>query len=352
MADITMSSNKLRKWLSHFKIMLTAIFLLFIILVGYFIYKVKVSKPINQDSTEYISITTTGGNAEDDKFTICLYAYFPETKELVKMIDFPYTAQYSLGAIDLYSNCIYLTQDVDDEGDQIFCCDLKTNEITQITDNLFAVNYIIPTKENVYFAACLNSSRNVCLGSYDKSNGEIMYWGNDGDTNIEFMCIDLNAGKIYAIVYSEAEDRYNLIHQTNDDFVIADHSVWAINLDLSSSEKLMTKSNEWIRMILPSHEQLVIIYDQKYNDSKTSSQAVQYDLLNQQSIPYKLPPLRIQNRGAGFSSDGESIYVLSQSEEDMTRKLYAYNVVEGSYDLLFEPPDNAVINSIQVVTPN
>ena len=165
------------------------------------------------------------------------------------MFSFPYTAQYSLGAVDLYENAVYFSENDNEGGDQIFRYDLNTKTKKNITNDLFAVNYIIPTKDKVFFAACKKDERNVSLGSYDKRTGEIKYWRDDKDTNIENMCVDQRMSKIYASIYSEKEDRYNLQHQGNDDFIIAAHSVWEIDFNLEQNKKLFSLSNRWVRML-------------------------------------------------------------------------------------------------------
>lgn len=215
-------------------------------------------------------------------------------------------------------------------------------------DNLFAINYIIPTKDKVFFAACKKGDVNVCLGSYDKLTGEIKYWRDDKDTNIENMCVNQKTGKIYVSVYSEKEDRYNLQHQGNDNFVIATHSVWELDFDLENEKKLFSLPNRWIRMILINDSKLLSIYDKKYNDSSTPSENLYLNLDTNIKENFTLPDYRIQKGDGAFSRDGENMYILTMLADDKERYLYKYNIAEKSFELLFKV-DDEFINNIQLI---
>lgn len=303
---------------------------------------------VGKNNKEYISITETHKN-EEGQLIVSLFTFFTENNEVEKAIDFPFTAQYSLGAYDLADNIAYLSKDVNNVGDQIFSYNLETKEEEQITDNLFAVNYIIPTKDKVFFAACKLGQANVCLGAYDKNTKEIKYWGNDGDTNIENICLDEETASIYVSTYSEKEDRYNLQHQTNDDLVIADHSIWKIDFELEDAMKLFTLPKKWARMILTNGSKILVIYDHKYNDSATPSECIYYDLVENKELEFKLPPYRIEKGDASFSEDGKFLYVLSQLNSDEKRNLYKFNLEDKSYELLFKSSENGFINNCQLI---
>lgn len=304
--------------------------------------------PVEKDNKEYISITETHKN-EEGQLIVSLFTFFTENNEVEKAIDFPFTAQYSLGAYDLADNIAYLSKDVNNVGDQIFSYNLETKEEEQITDNLFAVNYIIPTKDKVFFAACKMGQANVCLGAYDKNTKEIKYWGNDGDTNIENICVDEETASIYVSTYSEKEDRYNLQQQTSDDFVIPDHSIWKISFDFEDETKLFTIPEKWARMLLINDSKLLVIYDHKYNDSATPSECIYYDLEENKELEFKLPPYRIEKGDASFSEDGKFLYVLSQLNSDEKRNLYKFNLEDKSYELLFKSSENGFINNCQLI---
>ncbi len=317
------------------------------ITISFFIFDNKQNDNICE---EYISITETCRNEKDELITT-LSVLFLDEKESKSVFEFPYTAQYPLGVVDLADNMVYFSADVNDVGDQIFSYNLKTKKTEQLTDNLFAINYIIPTKYAVYFVACKSGTSNLCLGAYDKRTGEIKYWGDDRDTNIEDICIDKANEKIYLVTYSDKEDRYNLQHQDNG-FTIAKHTVVELDFDLQTSRELCNMDNEWIRMLVLNGDKLLIIYDHEYTNPIVPSNAIYYDLLHNSENSFSLPPYRMQQGGAAFAKNGDIIYVTSQIEDGGKRNIYSYNLKTQEYILLYEAPalGNGFINNWQLIS--
>lgn len=293
---------------------------------------------------DYISITATSKN-EEKGLAVSLYVYDIGGKRVKKMVTFPYTAQYSFGAVDLYDHAVCYSQSDNDKGDQIVRYDINTKKTEQLTDNLFAVNYIIPTKDKVFFAACRKGERNVCLGCYDKETKKITYWGDDRDTNIENMCVDEKEHKLYASVYSEKEDTYYLQHQDGKDgAIVPTHSVWQLDFDLQHPTKLFSLANKWIRMLLIHDSKLLAVYDDKYNHSATPSQCVYFDVKEHKREAFTLPDHRMERGDAAFSKDGKSIYLLTSLDANQDRALYQYNIEDKSYHLLFQPEGEFINN--------
>lgn len=302
---------------------------------------------------DYISITATGKTRnEKGDLTVSLYAYDIKTDNAQKIIDFPYTAQYSLGAVDLYDNAAYCAKGItigERTFDQLFRYDLETKTEEQITDNLFAINYIIPIKDRILFVACKKGERNLCLGSYDKRNKSIRYWGDDKDTNIENICVDQNTKKIYVVTYSEKEDNYNFAHHTSgDDFIIADHHVREIDFDLEEERELFSLSNKFLRMLVINGKKLLAIYDEKYCDDINPSKCIYFDIETDSKENFVLPDHRVQKGDAAFSRDGKELYMLTTFPEDEGRSLYRYNIEDKSYNLMFRPV-GGFINNCQLI---
>lgn len=311
-------------------------------------------KAFHQTDPNYISITETRNvesNAEGNELVVSLYTYMLSNGKIDKVYEFPFTAQYSLGVVDLFSNCVFYTQNVNNQGDQIFLYDLSNKQTKQLTSNLFAVNYLIPTKDFLFFTAASQNAGNVSLGCYNKRTGALSYWGDDGDTNVECMSINRETEKIYVSVYSDAQDRYNLLHQTNDSFKIADHSVWELDYSLKEQKKLFTLPESWIRMLIPNEKNLVVVYDLKYNASEIPSNYFIYDVRSGERSDFPAPAYRIEKGDAAFSPDHKDLFVLSKLPQDTYRNLYQYNLEEKSYSLIFQATDDSFINNYQVIKP-
>ncbi|MFD1776958.1 hypothetical protein [Paenibacillus rhizophilus] len=109
-------------------------------------------------TADYITMTYSEYSTTDENGAIKtqILSYDTATKEMKKVFEFDYTAQYPLGFYDKPNQLLYYTQRVNtdkDYGDQIFVRDLSSNKSNQLTNNLYAVNYIIPSGDQLFFVA-------------------------------------------------------------------------------------------------------------------------------------------------------------------------------------------------------
>jgi hypothetical protein len=174
---------------------------------------VKITKPAADYITmSYSEYATTNENGE---IKTQILSYDSSTKKLEKVFEFDYTAQYPLGYYDKTNQLVYYTQRVgaDQEyGDQIFVRDLASNKSAQLTDNLFAVNYVIPSGDQLFFAANVKGEQVVRLGSINLKTKKMQIWG-DNDAIVEAITVDHNNKKIYVSAYSLKQRNYSLAHQ-------------------------------------------------------------------------------------------------------------------------------------------
>lgn len=312
------------------------------------------SKSSTNEVADTVSLTfseyATEGTGSDINTQI--YNYDCTTKEIQKIFEFEYTSQYPLGVYDKKNNEVYYTKGVEiDEnthGDQIFITDLSTNTEKQLTDDLFAVNYIIPAEHTIFFVARPKGSEILKLGSINKKTGQIYYWG-DEDKNIEAITVNQKNEKIYLSSNSEKEVRYNLIHQEGpigeDNFKMPKHTVFQTNYDFTETKELFS-DNLWIRTVMFEGNNVVALCDKKHNNVDVPSLVYTYDLGSDTLTQKPWDHERMQVGDAGFSSDGKEIYAITVV--DNKRGLFEYNVEEEQYTQLFTPEDG-FINSIQVV---
>ncbi|AKG37344.1 hypothetical protein [Paenibacillus durus] len=305
-------------------------------------------------SADYISLTysdyaTTNTNG---KIKTQILSYDSSTKKVEKIFEFDYTAQYPLGYYDKPNQLVYYTKRVGDEkkyGDQIFVRDLSNNKDIQLTDNLFAINYIIPVATNkLFFVASLKGEEVLKLGSINIDTKEMSFWG-DNDTIIEAATIDKKNKKIYVSTYSMKERNYSLTHQNGpvgqNNFKMPKYTVFETDYNFKNNLKLFSK-NYWIRSIMTNDNYVIALCDKQYNDAEVPSTVISYDLADH-SIDTKLwKGARLQVGDANFSFDGTKIYTISVVNKK--RGLYEYNMNTQKYTPLFIP-DKGFINNIQVV---
>lgn len=83
----------------------------------------------------------------------------------------PYTSQYPLAVYDEGEHTIYYSA-VDETGncDQLWKYDLEKRTAEKLTDSLFAINYIIPRKDDVIVIAVARKERRCVPYRYDKNS--------------------------------------------------------------------------------------------------------------------------------------------------------------------------------------
>lgn len=103
---------------------------------------------------EYISITSSEEDSETGEITTTISLYDIKSKKIEDIYSFEYSAQYPLGCYDKKMKTVYFTkrvQNPENAGDQICMVDLETSNVKQLTTELFAVNYILPDENDVFF---------------------------------------------------------------------------------------------------------------------------------------------------------------------------------------------------------
>lgn len=309
----------------------------------------------SNQSGDYISLTVTGYNNGKDSsmgMTGQIWDYDILSGEMSHVFDFRSTAQYSLGVYDRENEKVYYSQRITDEseigyGDQIFSCDLITKEETQLTDNFFSVNDLMPVNNRLYFVASVQGDGAERLGYIDLLTGNIQFWKEDGDTFIECAVVDSKKDSIYFVGYSLKERAYNVAHQGNNDFKIPEHTVYKTDLDFLKTETIFA-DDTWLRAIMVNGETIDILSDDKYNHPEIATTIITYNLETKEIQKNKWNSNRLEQCAPNYSSDGEFIYGII-STEDGKRGVGEYNVETQEMRLCFETMPANFINNMQLI---
>lgn len=329
-----------KRFLSIIAIVLVCIVIFTIFIIGR-------DFPINN----YISITSSQEDIDTGKITTKIMVYDIKTKTTEEIFQFEYSAQYPLGFYDAKSKSGYYTKRIsigENEGDNIFAFDTKSSQERQLTNNLFAVNYIIPDDDKIFFVGRPNGSQVIKLGVIDLETNAISYWG-DEDTNVEAITIDRKQKKIIVSTYSENERVYNVTHQDGpvgqDNMKMPTHTVYETDYSFENTDKLF-KEALWIRAVMVHDGDVYALCDQKYNNSAVPSTLYRYNRNDKIIYTSEWDTYRLQVGDAGFSSDGQHIFSISLV--DNQRGIYDFDLITGEvYPIMIQT--TGFINNIQVV---
>ncbi|NJJ39363.1 hypothetical protein [Paenibacillus apii] len=304
-------------------------------------------------AADYITMTYSEYSTTDNNGAIKtqILSYDTATKEMKKVFEFDYTAQYPLGFYDKPNQLLYYTQRVNtdkDYGDQIFVRDLSSNKSNQLTNNLNAVNYIIPSGDRLFFVANVKGEHGIRLGAIDLNTHEMTLWG-DNDMLVETITLDHKNKKIYASAYSLKQRNYSLAHQDGpagqNNFKMPTYTVYETDFDLKETTKLFSK-NYWIRMLMNKDGHVIAFCDKEYNKGQVPSTVVDYDIAKKTSSESKWDTVRLQRGDANYSNDSNKIYAIAVVNNK--RGLFEYDVKSNKFTAIFTP-EAGFINNIQVV---
>lgn len=337
------------------KLYIILCFLFFTFLAGCG-YHATPSQNVEQKSTgDYITATVTGydnGTNADDGMTCQIWCYDINTDTSTEIFDFKATAQYSLGYYDRSAQKVYYVERVEDQspdgyGDQIMMSDLSSHKETQLTDSFFAVNYLIPIADRLYFVASVQGDRTDRLGFIDLTTGDIQFWKKDGDTVVDGVTIDKKSKKIYATAYSISERDYNVVHQGNGNYLIPLYTVYEINMDLTSSTALYSQ-HRWLRSVMTCENSIEILCDEKYNRPEIPTTIYNLDLSTKKLSSRLWDAPRLEGRNPNYSSDGMSIFSIV-TMEDGKRGIGKYDCKSKETTLCVDTAAGNFLNNIYLV---
>ena len=193
-----------------------------------------------EDEQIYITFARTSGSLKTKVFE------FNIDDEVVNLVgQFAYNAQYPLGVYSRENNKMYYSAKADDgHGDQLWEYDVETEKRTQLTDGIYAINYIVPVGDSIYLVAwcydneyrAINFYRydiesktlellqddpafDVGVLSYSPENKEFMFAGEDSVESWHRFDIQSDEYPFYSPtnnVYSMKDNEISLVFSTED----------------------------------------------------------------------------------------------------------------------------------------
>lgn len=169
------------------------------------------------DTNGYFSFTSTIQSGENLISTVReLDLNTGKTKEIWSH---EYYAQYPLMVYDKQFNRVFYSHRTEQRQDELFVYDISKKESRQITQGVFAINYILPINENtVYIAGILNTSiyLNVSLYSVNLENGDILPLLENDDVHVREIYSNDFTKEIYYSHYLQSELIHNREVQSDE----------------------------------------------------------------------------------------------------------------------------------------
>ncbi|HWO74807.1 MAG TPA: hypothetical protein VNM69_02695 [Bacillus sp. (in: firmicutes)] len=302
---------------------------------------------------DYLSINNTeyvNGVDTNDGMVMRVYTYDINNKALTKVTDLPYTSQYPLTVFSLKEDKIYYSAAGEGKGDQLFVYDNKTKTSQQLTNNLFAINKIIPhTVENkLIMAAVKKGERPLKVIFYDKQSKQISAVNDqDMDTTVWDISYDPETNKTYAASHSEDEHSKNIekANKTQTALIPPKNQIVEIDNHNMKQRSVIELENEQILSLSARGEQILIATARHINEDP-----VEYSLINIKTGERQRIDLPISARkGLFLSKDGKGVYFLGVSEKAGTKRgIYFYDFNTQKMELVF-PQKDGFINNFRLI---
>lgn len=188
----------------------------------------------------------------DSEFETIICEYDLENKQVKEVFSYPQNTFYSLGVYDKKANTVYYTKEKDNDsyqrvesGDQIYAYNLETKEDKMLTEDLYAVNKIVPVDEYLFFLAAFKDNYNLVLGKVDLKNGEVSKWAEEDQMVTRNLAVDKKNKRIYAAIYNIDEEYENM----EADLGPANTTLVSFDFDLKDKKEILKLEGKNIKAL-------------------------------------------------------------------------------------------------------
>lgn len=267
------------------------------------------SQPVTEQKYDgYLSFTITEESPMTDSYLAegIVHKVDLKSKEASEVFQYHHTAMYPLGVYDEQTNCVYYSKELSDASsgkeslsDQIFVHDLTTNTDTMLTDDLIAVNDIIPIDENTVFFLGARRDGLLVLGKLDPKTKEVQYWKEPAPLTTREICVDRVQKRVYAAVFDD-EAEYQSMRTDGPD---PDYTLYSYDYDLADRREILRQEKGRISGLCARDGKLFLKYDSSNKLIDAQTKEVLFE--SEQDI----------SKERCFSEDGKGIYCFLWKED-------------------------------------
>lgn len=306
---------------------------------------IVVFKYSNNDSP-YLSISYT---TYDDKegpqggMTTNIVLYDIKNEEIKNIEGVDYTSQYPLGIYCRADNKIYYSaENSETKGDDLFSLDLKTKEVERLTDDLFAINYIIPRKDDILLVAVKRETRGLRVISYNKLTKKVDYENlQDDDTSTWAIGINIdNSQEFYTSTFSEAQG-YNNAEKAStgeaDRYYYPDNTVYKYLKNYKNKEKIDFFEKQKVDAISATNKNILFTLISQLDDPKKDKTIIM------DKNTKKKEEIKVENYHIGATAlapDNKTIFFIGYPYYDSGgRGVYQYDIETKQVKQIFVQED-------------
>lgn len=280
----------------------------------------------------------------------------PEEKAGTELAELSYTAQYPLSVYDKSSGLIYYSSRVETDtsyGDQLFSYDPETDAATQLTTNLYGINYILPAEDVVYLLVCVQGTHHLTPAIYRKDTGELSVYNQEGTWYFDLLSYDVYHGRLFAAaaLKEEYDACLNEANEKGETYVPPDYTIFSFSAeDFSHPTQVFTSERQLVRRMAPRPDGTLFftLADGIPLDEPAYHSYLLDPATGKCSETANIDDLMYITEFLSFPTDNNTAYFIgtedAETAEEEVRRLYAYSFATKELELVYDS-DKGYINN-------
>lgn len=307
----------------------------------------------------FITMTSyTNGENDDDGVNLLLYCYNLTDDKMEEIVEIPIVTCYPANCLDLVNGKLYYAAANRDEPyDNLFCCDLNTGEIEQLTFGKYLFNDMLIVDGKLYVNTARRYETVTQPAVFDFDTNTFTYLDEeDHDTWIGSMSYNYSTENFLIMTYSDAEMR---THRVAAETHIRPKTISLMDKELNVLNSVYFTEDFEIRLTRQLDENHVLMTAEP--SMAGSPRALKLLTIDTQEVTdFEIPG--IDQVYLFYPLDnGEGMFFIGKGLEEKSKWiLYYYDMVSGEVSRVFEAGEYPegfrstvdIVYSIQPVSDN